>query len=144
MIIPYNHKNKEYARANRNQYTMTEAEWKIWNLALRKDATWYRFLRQKLLWNYIIDFYCNKLKLWIEIDGESHDWQGEYDEERTRFLWSVGIKIIRYTNDQIYYQLDWVMLDLELQIQDRELQLGLWKSSTLKGTPSFEKGGQAK
>jgi hypothetical protein len=39
MIIPYNKKNKEYARVNRNQYLMTEAEGKIWNLALRRDAT---------------------------------------------------------------------------------------------------------
>jgi len=94
MIISYNPKNKEYARANRHQYYMAEAEWKIWNLVLKKDATGYRFLRQKCIWNYILDFYCSKLKLWIEIDGESHNWQWDYDEQRTKYLESVWIKIL--------------------------------------------------
>lgn len=123
MIIPYNSKNKEHARINRHQYFMTEAEWKMWNLALRKDATWYRFLRQKPLWNYIIDFYCDKLKLWIEIDGESHDRQWEYDEQRTTYLNGLWIKIIRYTNNQIYHQLDGVLIDLAGEIDDRAEEL---------------------
>jgi very-short-patch-repair endonuclease len=122
---------------------MTEAEGKIWNLALRRDATWYRFLRQKLIGNYILDFYCSKLKLWIEIDGESHDRQWAYDKERTYFLQKIGIKIIRYTNNQVYYQLEWVMLDLESRIKEREQELGLCKSSThFVDTPSFTKGGK--
>ena len=125
MIIPYNHKNKEYARINRHQYFMTEAEWKMRNLWLRKNATWYRFLRQKPLWNYIIDFYCDRLKLWIEIDGESHNWQWEYDEKRTHYLKKFWIKIIRYTNNQVHYQLDWVLIDLNSQIEERYQELGL-------------------
>ncbi|MCX6823131.1 MAG: endonuclease domain-containing protein [candidate division SR1 bacterium] len=125
MIIPYNHKNKEYARTNRHQYFMTEAEGKMRNLGLRKDTTGYRFLRQKLLGNYILDFYCDKLKLGIEIDGESHNGQGGYDDQRTNYLKKFGIKIIRYTNNQIYYQLDGVLIDLNSQIEERAEELGL-------------------
>lgn len=82
---------------------------------MKKDKTWYRFLRQKPVWDYILDFYCHKIKLWIEID----DWKWKYDEERTKYLNSVGIEIIRYTNNNIYYNLDAVIMDLESKIKER-------------------------
>ncbi len=125
MILYYKTKNKEYAKINRNQYVMTEAEWKIWNLVLRKDKTWYRFLRQKPLWDYILDFYCHKLRLWIEIDDTSHNRKQDYDKKRTKYLNSIWIKIIRYTNKNIYYQLDAVIIDLESKMKDRANSLWL-------------------
>jgi len=125
MILYYNGKNKDHSKKNRNQYTMTEAEWKIRNLVLRKDKTWYRFLRQKLLWDFIVDFYCHKLKLWIEIDDSSHDWKWEYDEKRTKYLNSVWIKIIRYANKKNNYQLDAVIIDLESKMKERASKLWL-------------------
>lgn len=88
MILYYNYKNKNFARDNRNQYLMVKHEWIFWNMVLRKDMTWFRFLRQKIIWNYIIDFYCHKLKLWIEIDWESHDRQWKYDEDREN-IWTT-------------------------------------------------------
>lgn len=117
MIIPYNPNNKNFARQNRNQYNMTESEWKIWNIVLKKDKTWYRFLRQKLIWNYILDFYCHKLKLWIEIDGTSHDSKIEEDETRTEYLNSQWIEIIRYKNDEVLYHLDAVIRDIDKKIK---------------------------
>lgn len=123
MIISYNSNNKDYARINRNQYTMTEAEWKICNLVLRKDKTWYRFLRQKPIWNYIIDFYCHKLKLWIEIDDDSHNVKWIYDIDRTKYFNTLWIEIIRYTNNDVYYKLDSVAMDLETEIKERENKL---------------------
>jgi very-short-patch-repair endonuclease len=104
---------------------MTEAEWKIRNLALKEDATWYRFLRQKPIGDYILDFYCHKLKLGIEIDGDSHDRQGEYNEVRTEYFQELWIKIIRYTNNQVYYQLEWVIMDLEREVDERKDELRL-------------------
>jgi very-short-patch-repair endonuclease len=117
MIIPYNPNNKEFAKQNRSQYNMTEAEWKIWNIVLKKDKTWYRFLRQKLIWNYILDFCCHKLKLWIEIDGESHESTIEEDEIRTKYLNSQWIEIIRYTNEEVLFYLDAVIRDLDERIK---------------------------
>ncbi len=127
MILYYNSKNKEHAKKNRNQYSMTEAEWKIWNLVLRKDQIWYRFLRQKLIGNYILDFYCSKLKLWIEIDDESHNRKWEQDELRTKYLNNLWIKIIRYTNNNVHYKLDSVILDLETKLEERKIELLLTK-----------------
>jgi len=123
MIFYYNNNNKKFAWINRNQYYMTKAEWIIWNLVLRKDMTWYRFLRQKLIWNYIIDFYCDKLKLWIEIDDKSHDWKWEEDLKRTMYLNWIWIEIIRYTNEQVYFTLDWLIVDLNEKIGRRVTEL---------------------
>jgi len=61
----------------------------------------YRFLRQKPIDCFILDFYCSKLLLGIEVDGSSHDNKQEYDEARTGRLNFLGIKIIRYTNEVI-------------------------------------------
>lgn len=123
MHFLYNPNNKQYWEINRNQNTMTEAEWKIWNLVLKRDKTWYRFLRQKLIWNYILDFYCSKLKLCIEIDDSSHDWKWEYDEKRTKYLNNLWIKVVRYLNNDINYNLDWVIIDLNQKIKEREIEL---------------------
>ena len=121
MVFNYNKHLKEYSQHNRKH--QTEAEWKFWNLVLKKDMTWYRFLRQKPIWNYILDFYCDRLKLWIEIDDKSHDWKWEEDEERTKYLNNLWIKIIRYTNEDINYRLDGVMLDLEEKLNERHKEL---------------------
>ena len=99
---------------------MTKAEWLLWNLALKWNKTWYRFLRQKLIWNYILDFYCAKLKLCIEVEDQSHDRKWEEDEQRTKYLNNFWIKIIRYTNEQIYHNLDGVIKDLEWKIKEME------------------------
>ena len=84
---------------------------------LRKNATpqerhlWYdflseyevRFQRQKVIGNYIVDFYCHKAKLVIEIDGSQHYSSDEIqkDELRTKFLEGLGLKVIRFNNLQI-------------------------------------------
>lgn len=121
----YNEENKEFAKINRNQFNMTEAEWKLRNLALKWHKRWHRFLRQKPIGKYIIDFYCHKLNLCIEIDDKSHDFKWEYDQERTMYLQKYWIKIIRYTNQEVYYQLEWVIIDIEAKIKERELELNI-------------------
>ena len=123
MIFYYNSNNKKFAANNRNQYHMVKPEWIVRNLVLKKDKTWYRFLRQKPIWNYIIDFYCDKLKLWIEIDDKSHDFKWKDDDERTKYLNNLWIKIIRYTNEQVHFNLDWLITDLNDKIERRATEL---------------------
>ena len=120
MHFLYNSKNKEFWKVMRNQETMTKAEWLLWNTALKWNKTWYRFLRQKLIWNYILDFYCAKFKLCIEVDDQSHDRKWEEDEQRTKYLNNLWIKVIRYTNEQIYHNLDGVIKNLEWKIKEIE------------------------
>ena len=80
---------------------MTTAEKKLWYEFLRGYK--YRFVRQKIVGNYILDFYCQKLKLGIEVDGETHfDYKNEeYDKKRTFELAKLGIEIIRFWNNNI-------------------------------------------
>ena len=71
------------------------------------------FDRQRIVGNYIVDFYVKSLGLVIEIDGESHNDKEEYDEKRENFLISLGLKIFKISTIQIYYNLDNVMKNLE-------------------------------
>lgn len=119
MIFYYKPYNKVFARENRNQYIMTKQEGKVRNLLLRKKWTWHRFLRQKPIGRYVLDFYCHELKLGIEIDDRSHEYKYKEDEMRTQYLEKLGIKIIRYTNNQVDYLLDAVITDLQMQVEER-------------------------
>jgi len=80
--LPYNPDLKEFARQMRNN--STKGEIKFWCELLRKRKSGYQFYRQKILLNYIVDFYCAKLKLVIEIDGTSHLEKTEYDSLRIK------------------------------------------------------------
>jgi len=102
---------------------VTRLEWLFWNCFLKHDETGYRFLRQKPVEWYILDFYCAKLKLGVEIDGESHEWRSDYDEERDMILRWLWIKIIRYSDTEVLKAFEWVRLDLEEKIKERAEEL---------------------
>ena len=61
--------------------------------------------------NFVVDFYCPRLKLAIEIDGDSHLEEGaeEYDMVRQEYIESTGIKFLRFTNNDIYHNLEGVL-----------------------------------
>ena len=77
----------------------------------------YKFLRQKPIDNYIVDFYCAELLLVIEIDGDSHAASVEYDAERTKILESLGLAVVRYTNDEVLSNIQGVYDDLWDKLQ---------------------------
>ncbi len=89
----------EMSRRNRNRQTL--AEQIIWNKLLKGKRLGYTFLRQKPINRFILDFYCSKLNLAIEIDGEIHEARKEYDKERDAFLKQIGIQTIRFTNETV-------------------------------------------
>lgn len=97
--LPYNPELTERAKELRNH--MTFAEEKLWNGFLKRYK--YRFRPQKQIDNFIVDFYCAKLKMVIEIDGEIHDEENRkgYDKERTRVFESYGLKEVRFRNEEI-------------------------------------------
>lgn len=118
-FIPYNTSLKDYGKINRNQRNMKKTEWIFRNLVLKWDKTWYRFLRQKLIWSFILDFYCSQLKLCIEIDGWYHNDTQDQDEDREIKLLEFWIKTIRYTNDEIEKNLNGVIEDLQEKLKER-------------------------
>ncbi|MDO9577219.1 MAG: DUF559 domain-containing protein [Candidatus Cloacimonadales bacterium] len=127
-FIPFRPDLKEKAQDNRKNPNKPEA--KLWYEVLRnKQLLGYRFLRQKPILNYILDFYCHKLKLGIEVDGDTHSEQEKYDEVRTKALEEKGIKIIRYFNTDIMMHLDGVYWDIEEKIQERKKELNLCSPS---------------
>jgi very-short-patch-repair endonuclease len=111
LVLPYNKQLTALARENRSN--PTKAETKIWQEVLRmRQFAKYKFLRQKPIGGYIVDFYCSELRLVIEIDGDSHAEAVEYDEERTNLLNSLGLHVIRYSNDDVLRNIEGVYDDL--------------------------------
>ncbi|PSF29352.1 type II restriction endonuclease [Aphanothece hegewaldii CCALA 016] len=109
--LPYN-KNL-VPRAKELRARMTLAEKKIWHDYLRNFE--HRVYRQRPIDNFIVDFYCPKLKLVNEIDGDSHYEENaqEYDRQRTEILEGYGLKVIRFTNAEVLTNLAGVVILIE-------------------------------
>lgn len=115
-FLPY--KNNLTALARENRKNQIRAEQKIWHELLRnKQFHHYKFLRQKPIDGYIVDFYCSELQLVIEIDGDSHADSIEYDAERTALLNACGLTVVHYTNDDIMHNLAGVYEDLTRRVK---------------------------
>lgn len=83
---------------------MTDAERKLWQHLRKNQINNSRFYRQKPIGNYIVDFYCPKLKLVIEIDGDQH-YYGEVknkDTERDLYLKQNNIEVLRFGNNEVF------------------------------------------
>jgi very-short-patch-repair endonuclease len=87
----------------------TPAERKLWAV-IRNDQLGVNFRRQHAVGNYIPDFVCIEKKLIIELDGSQHLEQEEYDNERTKYLESLGYKVIRFWNNDVTNNIDGVIL----------------------------------
>jgi len=98
-IICYNPSLKEKARELRKH--STRAEIILWLELKGKQLMGYDFHRQKPLYEFIVDFFCNELNLAIELDGESHLGKEKEDKEREIFLAERGIKILRFDNSEV-------------------------------------------
>ncbi|MCL5991501.1 MAG: endonuclease domain-containing protein [Bacteroidetes bacterium] len=109
--IPYNPELIRRSRELRNN--LTKAEKKIWKDYLRYHRL--IFHRQKILDHYIVDFYCSKALLVIEIDGEIHytDEAKVHDENRTGVLEGYGLKILRFDNKEVLHNLESVISVIE-------------------------------
>src|SRR3989344_378504 len=91
----------------------------LWN-ELKKDKLGHRFLRQRPSGNYIVDFYCHSLSLAVEIDGAaSHDNKIEKDKRRQKILEAMGIKVIRFNDKDVRYNLGSVVEAIKLEILRR-------------------------
>ena len=111
-------------KARENRKNPTAAERKLWyEMLAQKSFMGLKFTRQKPIDRYIVDFYCSELMLVIEIDGDSHAEQEEYDKQRTERLNKYGITVFRYTNRDILYNLSGVYEDLCEKIEELRKKL---------------------
>jgi very-short-patch-repair endonuclease len=76
---------------------------------VRANKLGVRFRRQQVIQGFIVDFYCHKAALVIEVDGDVHDLQKEEDERREKVLSALGLRIVRFGNDEVVRELSMVV-----------------------------------
>jgi very-short-patch-repair endonuclease len=106
-------------RARELRRNSTAAENKLWSFLRGRQLEGFKFNRQEPIGLYFVDFACRKGKLVIEIDGPSHDEPGaaNYDAVRTEFLESQGYRVLRFSNDAIFGELDPVLESILLHLK---------------------------
>ena len=90
----------------------TPQELKLW-FYLKGGKLNFKFRRQQGIGPYIVDFYCKKQNLAIEIDGAQHTEAKEYDKERTEYMETLGIKVLRFWNSEIDKDIKRVLKKIE-------------------------------
>ena len=101
IAMQYKHNKKLVPNAKQLRKEMTKEERHLWYDFLKDYPV--RFLRQKVIGNYIVDFYCAKANLIVELDGSQHfeDENIEKDVQRTKFLENYGLTVIRIPNNEV-------------------------------------------
>jgi very-short-patch-repair endonuclease len=122
MRIYYNPKLKALARGLRNNSTLSEVL--LWNQLKARKMKGYQFMRQKPIGDYIMDFYCSRLRLVIEIDGESHVSRSREDELRQHELESLGLSVLRFYDSDVKKNIDGVLRVIWDWIESFELGRG--------------------
>lgn len=107
---------KEYARQNRNN--MTLAEQVLWE-HIRNDQLGHRFLRQYIIGDYIVDFVCRDDGLIVEVDGAYHSEPRQQLDDKMREQWLVdkGYHVIRFTNEEVLYDIDNVLSEISKKLE---------------------------
>ncbi|MCL2540234.1 MAG: DUF559 domain-containing protein [Firmicutes bacterium] len=109
--LPYNPALRKRAAELRKAGNLSEAL--LWLQLKNKQFKGLNFDRQLIIGNYIVDFYCPKLKLIVELDGATHDYKEEHDKKREAYLKSLGLRIIHILDVDVKQNLDGVMRFLE-------------------------------
>ena len=105
--LPYNDDLKQKARQLRKAGNLSEVL--LWQQLKGKQLLGLSFDRQKVIGNYIVDFYCSERKIIIEIDGESHNEKAEYDGLRDGYLQGLGLAVVRILDIDVKKNLQGVM-----------------------------------
>ncbi len=92
----------------------TKAEAILWMELKNRQLDGVKFRRQQGLGRYIVDFYCREFRVVIELDGASHEGEEamRYDAERTRYLETLGLKVIRFPNGAVFNDLEFVLQEI--------------------------------
>lgn len=107
LSLPYNPQLKEKAKALRRAGNLSEVL--LWNQLKRGQFKGLDFDRQKIIGNYIVDFYCAEKQAVLEVDGSSHDDKAEYDAQRDAFLMGLGLCVIHILDVDVKQNLAGVM-----------------------------------
>lgn len=116
-IIAYNSHLKQNARRLRTHATTSEK--RLWAHIRRRQRHGFRFLRQRPIGAYIVDFYAPELRLVIEVDGASHRGNLEADLERQSWLEQQGLHVLRFSDQQVLHDIENVVRMLDGWIEER-------------------------
>ena len=110
--------NLKYFRPTRRELrnNLTEEEIILWSV-LKNNRFGYKFRRQHSIGNFIADFFCARKIIIIELDGNQHLDNKEYDQERTNYFESLEIKVIRFWNFDIRNNLNKVLIQIEDELR---------------------------
>ena len=113
-------KTSEKLKRQELRRNLTKAEAIVWQKLRCKQVENCKFRNQYSVSQFVLDFYSPEIKLGIEIDGESHFQEGAapYDEERQIFIESTGISFLRFTNNEVYQNLNGVLEVIAQKIRD--------------------------
>ena len=113
-------KTSEKLKRRELRTNMTKAEAIVWQKLRCRQLENCKFRNQYSVERFVLDFYSPELKLAIEIDGESHFQEGvaQYDEERQVFIESAGIKFLRFTNQDVYKNINGVLETIADKIRE--------------------------
>ena len=119
----YKHNKALVSNAKNLRKNMTKEERHLWYDFLRSYPV--KFLRQKILGKYIVDFYCAEAKLIVELDGSQHYEEKEmkYDTERTNYLEQYGIRVLRIPNNEVSRNFSGVCEYIDLAVKQSLSQL---------------------
>jgi very-short-patch-repair endonuclease len=119
-FLPYNKNLKEFSRDLRSHSTLSEIL--LWQKLRASQFRGYAFNRQKLLGNYIVDFYCRKMNLVIEVDGNSHFFKESVveDLERQNVLERMGVYFLRFSDLEVKRSMPSVLDEIGYFIDDFE------------------------
>jgi len=109
---------------------MTEAEQMLWSNIRKKQLKGYQFYRQKIIGNYIVDFYCPKAKFIIELDGGGH-YSNEgvkRDRKRDSYFRGLGLEVLRFSDREVFKNLKGILETIWEHLQSP--------------SPPFRKGGE--
>ncbi|MEB2307914.1 MAG: endonuclease domain-containing protein [Candidatus Brocadiaceae bacterium] len=119
----YAYNKKLQPIANKLRKEMTKAEACLWKYALRAGKMkGYQFRRQRPVLRYIADFMCKELKLVIEVDGLTHQYEeiSEKDRQKKHDLEQAGFKVIRFTDEEVLKNMNGVIKAIESVVEERE------------------------
>ncbi|MCJ7530167.1 MAG: endonuclease domain-containing protein [Anaerolineales bacterium] len=96
-------------RAKELRRHMTPEEAMLWERLRANRLQGFHFRRQQVIAGFIVDFYCHSAGLVIEVDGSVHDQRVEYDLDRSRILESLGLRVLRFKNQEIHEEIEGVL-----------------------------------
>ena len=109
------YERRQFARALRQH--PTRAQDILWRSLRGSHLEGAKFRRQVPIDRYVVDFYCHAAKLVVELDGKQHEWFADYDSGRSEVLGRLGLRVIRFTNEEVCGDLDFVLARIGAELR---------------------------